>query len=180
MGFVRHAFISSPGTCAKHSPNISASIHTLSLIRQSTNHSRLNSRSVTYFTLLDMTPSTPKVLNSRFVTYSTLLDMTPSTPKVFNSRFVTYSTLLDVTPSTPKVLNSRFVTYSTLLDTTPSTPKVFKRVTETDSIIMRGVNCGGRVLGLIFAGYVPLASRSPYPIIVYSVANYRPHLSQWR
>ena len=24
---------------------------------------------------------------------------------------------------------------------------------------------GGRVLGLIFAGYVPLASQSPYPII---------------
>ena len=32
---------------------------------------------------------------------------------------------------------------------------------------------GGRGgLGLIFAGYVPLASQSPYPIIVYSVANY--------
>ena len=36
---------------------------------------------------------------------------------------------------------------------------------------------GGEVLGLIFAGYVPLASQSPYPFIVYSVANYRPHLS---
>ena len=36
----------------------------------------------------------------------------------------------------------------------------------------------GGVLGLTFAGYVPLASQSPYPIIVYSVANYyRPHLS---
>ena len=35
----------------------------------------------------------------------------------------------------------------------------------------------GRVLGLIFAGYVPLASQSPYSIIVYSVANYRPYLS---
>ena len=30
---------------------------------------------------------------------------------------------------------------------------------------------------LIFAGYVPLASQSPYSIKVYSVANYRPHLS---
>ena len=29
---------------------------------------------------------------------------------------------------------------------------------------------GGGVLGLIFAGYVPLASLNPYPIIVYSVA----------
>ena len=36
---------------------------------------------------------------------------------------------------------------------------------------------GGGVLRLIFAGYVPLASQSTYPIIVYSVANYRPHLS---
>ena len=35
---------------------------------------------------------------------------------------------------------------------------------------------GGGVRGLIFAGYVPLASQSPYPIIVYSLASYRPHL----
>ena len=38
---------------------------------------------------------------------------------------------------------------------------------------------GGGVLGSIFAGYVPLASPSPYPIIVYSVANYRPHVSHF-
>ena len=38
---------------------------------------------------------------------------------------------------------------------------------------------GGALLGSIFAGYVPLASQSPYPIIVYSVANYRPHLSHF-
>ena len=37
---------------------------------------------------------------------------------------------------------------------------------------------GGGVLGLIFAGYVPLASQSPYPIIVYSVAVYRSTPSQ--
>ena len=29
---------------------------------------------------------------------------------------------------------------------------------------------GGGLIGLIFAGYVPLASQSPYPIIAYSVA----------
>ena len=29
----------------------------------------------------------------------------------------------------------------------------------------------GGILGLIFVGCVPLASQSPYPIIVYSVAN---------
>ena len=29
----------------------------------------------------------------------------------------------------------------------------------------------GGMLGLIFAGYVQLASQSPYPVIVYSVAN---------
>ena len=38
---------------------------------------------------------------------------------------------------------------------------------------------GGGLLGSIFAGYVPLASQSPYPIIVYSVANYRLHLSHF-
>ena len=38
---------------------------------------------------------------------------------------------------------------------------------------------GGGVFGSIFAGYVPLASQNPYPIIVYSVANYRPHLSHF-
>ena len=32
----------------------------------------------------------------------------------------------------------------------------------------------GGVLGSIFAWYVPLASQNPYPIIVYSVTNYRP------
>ena len=30
----------------------------------------------------------------------------------------------------------------------------------------------GEVLGSIFAGYVPLASQNPYPIIVYFVAIY--------
>ena len=38
---------------------------------------------------------------------------------------------------------------------------------------------GGGVLGSRFAGYVPLASQNPYPIIVYSVANCRPHLSHF-
>ena len=41
--------------------------------------------------------------------------------------------------------------------------------------------CGGGGGGVpwpvIFAEYVPLASQSPYLIILYSVANYRPHLS---
>ena len=38
---------------------------------------------------------------------------------------------------------------------------------------------GGGVLRLGFAGYVPLASQNPNSIIVYSVANYRPHLSHF-
>ena len=38
---------------------------------------------------------------------------------------------------------------------------------------------GGGLLGLMFAGYVPLASQSPYPIIVYFLASYRPHLSHF-
>ena len=32
------------------------------------------------------------------------------------------------------------------------------------------------LLESIFVGYVQLTAESPYPIIVYSVANYRPHL----
>ena len=48
------------GAVSFNTVNISASIHTLSLIRQSTNHSWLNSRSVTYSSSLDMTPSTTK------------------------------------------------------------------------------------------------------------------------
>ena len=35
------------------------------------------------------------------------------------------------------------------------------------------------LLGLIFAGHVPLASQGPYPIIVYFVANGRPHISHF-
>ena len=38
---------------------------------------------------------------------------------------------------------------------------------------------GGGVLGSTFAGYMPLVSQNPYPIIVYSVASYRPHLSHF-
>ena len=44
--------------------------------------------------------------------------------------------------------------------------------------LWQALNPGG-LLGSIFAGYVPLASQNPYPIIVYSVANYRPHLSHF-
>ena len=43
--------------------------------------------------------------------------------------------------------------------------------------LTEGVSRG--LLGSIFAGYVPLASQSPYPIIVYFAANYRPHLSHF-
>ena len=45
--------------------------------------------------------------------------------------------------------------------------------------IKHGGRGGGGFLGLIFAGYVPLASQNPYPIMVYSVAKYRPHLSHF-
>ena len=37
----------------------------------------------------------------------------------------------------------------------------------------------GGILGSGFAAYVPVASQNPHPIIVYSVANYRPHLSHF-
>ena len=38
---------------------------------------------------------------------------------------------------------------------------------------------GGGVAGFSFAGYVPLASQSPCPIIVYFVASFTPHLSHF-
>ena len=38
---------------------------------------------------------------------------------------------------------------------------------------------GGGYSGLMFVGYVQLASQSPYPIIVYFWANYRPQLSHF-
>ena len=48
---------------------------------------------------------------------------------------------------------------------------------KLDTHEMHVANRGGGVLGLMFAGYVLLASQSPSPIIVYFLANYRPHLS---
>lgn len=36
------------------------------------------------------------------------------------------------------------------------------------------------LLESIFVGYVQLTAESPYPIIVHSVANYRPHLRDTR
>ena len=40
-----------------------------------------------------------------------------------------------------------------------------------------GRAAGGGCLELMFTRYVPLASQSPYSIIVYFLANYRAHLS---
>ena len=55
---------------------------------------------------------------------------------------------------------------------------VWKENMQADRYLARG---GGGLLGLNFTRYVPLASHSPYPnpIIVYSVANDRPHLSHF-
>ena len=58
---------------------------------------------------------------------------------------------------------------STILDGHPRI--VFVR----DRPVVR-VGCSLRV---IFAVYVLLASQSSYPVTVYSVTNYRPHLSQF-
>ena len=56
---------------------------------------------------------------------------------------------------------------------------IYLSVTRQGKCVRRPREGGGGSLGLIFAGYVQLASQSPYPIIVYSVANYRPHLSHF-
>ena len=46
------------------------------------------------------------------------------------------------------------------------------RFSFEDSKLLLDPEGGGEVLGLIFGPYVLLGSQSPYPIIVYSVANY--------
>ena len=55
----------------------------------------------------------------------------------------------------------------------------FEHVASSPESIRGAMQGGGGALGLIFAGHVPLASNSPYPIIVYSVANYRPRLGHF-
>ena len=65
-----------------------------------------------------------------------------------------------------------------LLDPFLSIQKRRKRIHTAVKTKDQGVDVRG-VLGLIFAGYVPLASQSSYPIIVYSVANDRLHLCQF-
>ena len=52
-------------------------------------------------------------------------------------------------------------------------------VAWTGVCVWVGGEGGGLVLGLMFAGYVPLSFQSPYPIIVYFFSNYRPQLSHF-
>ena len=53
----------------------------------------------------------------------------------------------------------------------------YQETTNPQDCLMISTNHGGGgVPGLIFAGFVPLASQSPFPSIVYSVAKYRPIL----
>ena len=58
-------------------------------------------------------------------------------------------------------------------------PRVTPYRVSSTSLLQKNVCLGPvegeGVLGLMFAGYVPLASQSPCPIIVYFLANYRPH-----
>ena len=59
----------------------------------------------------------------------------------------------------------------------------FQRFLSSQQILLLqqkfGARGGGGVFRSGFAGYVPLASQNPYPIIIYSVTNYRPHLSHF-
>ena len=60
-----------------------------------------------------------------------------------------------------------------------SCPFCLKHSRRKESVFPLKASNPGEVLGLMFAGYVPLASQSPYPIMVYFLANYRPHLSHF-
>ena len=72
-------------------------------------------------------------------------------------------------------LSPLFVFYSSLNYDGPRTKFILSDSVHWSEVFQEGR--GGAVLGLIFA--VPLASQSPYPIIFYSVANYRLHLSHF-
>lgn len=64
------------------------------------------------------------------------------------------------------------------LQPTTGLPVPWKKQIQIDaSAFLTSRYRGGEVLGSVFAGYVPLDSESPYPIIVYSVTNYRLHFS---
>ena len=56
-------------------------------------------------------------------------------------------------------------------------PKFFTEISV--QMVSAPLGGDGGVLGLIFAGYVPLASQSPYPITVYSVPKDWLHLSHF-
>ena len=51
-------------------------------------------------------------------------------------------------------------------------PYVEEKMLCDHSQEIKGCKGGGGVVASIFAGYVPLASQSPYPISIYSMANY--------
>ena len=61
----------------------------------------------------------------------------------------------------------------------PQTKKLLS-IYSGSSVKQTSQGPGMGYLAYSFAGYGLLASQSPYPIIVYSVANYKPHLSHFR
>ena len=61
-----------------------------------------------------------------------------------------------------------------------SPSQIIIRILGEESGFVKTFRTRWGLLALIFAGYVPLASQSPYPIIVYFVGNFRPHLSHFR
>ena len=69
-----------------------------------------------------------------------------------------------------------FVEVKTLLILTMISPAALNMFSPLSTTCSSEDIPRGGLLGLIFAGYVPLASQNPYPIIVYSVAKYKPHL----
>ena len=82
----------------------------------------------------------------------------------------------------PLSLHSFYLFPYTPFSTTAKTPAgtLFNEVGYSVGITEScALGVGEGVLGLMFAGYVLLASQSPYPIKVYFLANYRPHLSHF-
>ena len=122
-------------------------------------------------------------LVSSFIIYVLCSSYPPQDPLVL--RILLTSPMLVTHSSTTqeKITDSHFLDILGCLKNTHKNPKFGKvrqvptREFPTKFPELTYLNILTYLHRLILAGYVPLASQNPYPIIGYSVANYRPHHS---
>ena len=78
-----------------------------------------------------------------------------------------------------KKISTAFGCKEFAIGTLPDLSKDHSTLFRTLQFSQIALDSGEGVLGSGFAGYVPLASQNSHPIIVYSLTNYRPHLSHF-